>query len=375
LAARSDSGDGTRAVHAGLPPAVDGQPFIPGPVPAAPYHLSGDPHAQPYGYGRYANPTWTAYESAIGSLEGGAAVAFASGMAACSAVLLPLLGRGDVLVACDDGYPAVRGIAAEHLAPRGVEVRLVPTAGDAVLDRLEGATLVWLETPANPRLDVCDVAAIARAAHERGAVVVVDNTLATALGQRPLELGADLSVTSGSKALTGHGDLLMGLVAAADPERLAPVRAWRDRTGGIPGPFETWLAHRSLATLELRLERQCATALALAELLAAREDVRDVRYPGLASDPAHETARRQMRRFGPVVAFELAGRDAAERFLGELELVAEATSFGGLHSSAERRARWGQGDAVSEGFIRFSCGCEDTKDVLADVTQALDGTR
>jgi cystathionine gamma-lyase len=299
-------------------------------------------------------------------------VAFASGMAACSAVLLPLLGQGDVLVASEDGYPAVRALATEHLAARGVEVRLAPTAGDALLERLEGATLVWVETPTNPRLDVCDVAAVAAAAHERGALLVVDNTLATPLGQRPLELGADISVTSGSKALTGHGDLLMGLVSAAAPERLAPVREWRDRTGAIPGPFETWLAHRSLATLELRLERQCVTALGLAELLAARDDVAGVRYPGLPGDPSHELARRQMRRFGPVVGFELSDRETAERFLGRLQLVAEATSFGGLHSSAERRARWGQGDAVPEGFIRFSCGCEDTADVLADVSRALD---
>lgn len=371
MSARHDIGDGTRAVHAGLPAPEQGRPFLEGPVLASAYHLSGDPSGQPFGYGRYANPTWTAFERAIGELEGGEAVAFASGMAACAAVLLPALAPGDVLVAAADGYPAVRAIAREQLEPRGVAVRFAPTPGTGLLDALDGAKLLWLETPSNPRLDVCDVPALAAAARERGALVAVDNTLATPLGQRPLELGADLSVASGSKALCGHSDLVLGVVTAADPERATALREWRHRTGAIPGPFETWLAHRSLATLELRVERQCATALALAELLSRREDVSGVRYPGLAADPAHEPARRQMRRFGPVVSFELDGRRRAERFLAALELAAEATSFGGVHSTAERRARWGQGDAVPEGFIRFSCGCEDSADVLADVERAL----
>lgn len=366
MAGRSDIGEGTRAVHAGLPEPRAGQPFLPGPVLAAPYHLPGDPHATPYGYGRYGNPTWTAYELAVGELEGGETVAFASGMAACAALLLPGLAPGDLLVACSDGYPVVRALASEHLEPHGVQVRFVPTV--EIAGALEGASMVWLETPSNPSLDVCDIAAIARTTP---APVVVDNTLATPLGQRPLELGAAVSVTSGSKALTGHGDLVLGLVSCADPQRSAAVRSWRDRTGAIPGPFETWLAHRSLATLGLRLERQCATALALAQLLAEHAGVTAVHYPGLADAPGHELAARQMRRFGPVVSFDLGARERAERFLSALELAAEATSFGGVHSSAERRARWGQGDAVGEGFIRFSCGIEDTSDVLADVERAL----
>lgn len=366
MADRHDIGEGTRAVHAGLPDPEAGTPLLGGPVFAAPFHLPGDVDATPYGYGRYANPTWSAYEAAVSELEGGHAVAFASGMAACTAVLLPSLREGDVLVACSDGYPAVRALAGEHLEPHGVEVRLAPTA--AIGGALEGATMVWLETPSNPGLDTADIQAIAAATD---APVVVDNTLATPLGQRPLACGAAISVTSASKALTGHGDLVMGLVTCADSERAAAVRSWRDRTGAIPGPMEVWLAHRSLATLDLRLERQCATALALAHALAGRGDVSGVRYPGLPADPAHAVAARQMRRFGPVVCFDLGSRERAERFLGRLELVAGATSFGGVHSSAERRARWGQGDAVGEGFIRFSCGVEDTADVIADVTRAL----
>jgi cystathionine gamma-lyase len=247
----------------------------------------------------------------------------------------------------------------------------VPAAEPPPDDALRGAKLVWLETPSNPRLEAIDIAAVAERAHAAGALVAVDNTLATPLGQLPLALGADFSVASDSKHLSGHGDLILGHVAVREPERAEALTAWRTQTGAVPGPFETWLAHRSLATLELRLERQCATALALAERLLFREDVGGVRYPGLPGDPAHEVASRQMRRFGTVVCFTLDGRERAERFLAACRLVAQATSFGSVHSSAERRGRWG-GDDVPDGFIRFSVGCETTEDVLADVERALD---
>ena len=360
------AGDGTRAVHAGLPSPRQGAPPVPGPTFASYYHLEGDPQGVDYVYGRYGNPTWTLLEDALAELEGGPAVAFASGMAAVSAVLLPLLRAGDVLVVPADGYPAVRTLADGELAERGVEVRRY-RAGEEV--PVEGVTLVWLETPSNPGLDVTDVAAVARAAG--GALVAVDNTLATPLAQRPLELGADFSVSSDSKHLTGHGDLILGHAAARDPARADALAEWRTGTGAIPGPFEAWLAHRSLATLELRLERQCATAQALAERLLFRADVEAVRYPGLTGDRAHDVAKRQMTRFGTIVSFALSDREHAERFLAACRLVAQGTSFGGVRSSAERRARWG-GDDVPEGFIRFSVGCETPADVLADVEQALD---
>jgi cystathionine gamma-lyase len=364
-------GDGTRVVHAGLAPPRQGAPLLPGPTFASYYHLEGDPEGVDYVYGRYGNPTWTAYEGALGELEGGAAVAFASGMAAAGAVLLPLLRPGDVLVAPADGYPAVRTLATGQLAECGVEVRLVPVAAPPTDDVLEGAKLVWLETPSNPGLETVDVAAVAERGHAAGALVAVDNTLATPLGQLPLALGADYSVASDSKHLSGHGDLILGHVAVGDAGRAEALTAWRTQTGAVPGPFEAWLAHRSLATLELRLERQCATALALAERLLFRDDVADVRYPGLPRDPGHDVARRQMRRFGTVVCFTLDGRERAERFLAACRLVAQATSFGGVRSSAERRARWG-GDDVPEGFVRFSVGCESPEDLLADVERGLD---
>ncbi len=260
-------GGGTTAVHAGLPAAQDGQPYLPGPVFAAPYHLRGDVDVSRYGYQREANPTWDRYEAALAELEGAGTVAFASGMAAVSAVALPLLAPGDVFVAPTDGYYGLREIAEQHLRARGVEVRLVPTSDDAIRAALPGATLVWLESPSNPLLDVIDIAGLAAAAHDVGALVAVDNTLATPLRQRPLDLGADYSVGSAAKQLSGHSDLVLGYVAATDPQRLAAVRAWRTMTGAIPGPFEAWLAHRSLATAGVRIERQEATAAALADAL------------------------------------------------------------------------------------------------------------
>ncbi|MEV0781820.1 cystathionine gamma-lyase [Streptomyces sp. NPDC050423] len=368
----STMGDGTRAVRAGLPEPEQYEPTLPGPVFAAHFHLSGEPTG-PYTYGRDTNPTWTHLERAIGELEApGESVettVFASGMAAVSAVLLSQARSGDVIVLPDDGYQALPLVRAQ-LEAFGVEVRTAPTGGDAQLAVLEGAKLLWIETPSNPGLDVCDVRRLVEAAHAGGTLVAVDNTLATPLGQRPLELGADFSVASDTKGMTGHGDILLGHVACLDPELAAGVRRWRKVVGAIPGPMEAWLAHRSLATLELRIERQCANALALAEALAGHREVTGLRYPGLPTDPSHPNAVRQMRRFGSVVSFVLADRETAERFLSALRLAEDATSFGGVRSTAERRARWG-GDAVPEGFIRFSVGAENPADLVADVERAL----
>ncbi|MCP9209876.1 cystathionine gamma-lyase [Streptomyces cucumeris] len=373
------TGDGTRAVRAGLPEAEAYEPALPGPVFAAHYHLPGDA-AGPYTYGRDANPTWTLLERAITELEapgsGAETVVFASGMGAISAVLLSRLRQGDTAVLPSDGYQLLPALI-ERLEGFGITVRTAPTGNDAQLAALDdGVRLLWLETPSNPGLDVCDIRRLADAARARGALVAVDNTLATPLGQRPLELGADFSVASGTKALTGHGDVLLGYVTCRDPELAASVRAWRKTVGAIPGPMEAWLAHRSLATLQLRVDRQAATALALAGALVGRPEITGLRHPGLPDDPAHPVAAAQMRggRFGCVVSFTLPDREHAERFLGGLRLVDDATSFGGVRSTAERRGRWG-GDAVPEGFIRFSVGAEDPDDLIADVLRALDSAR
>jgi cystathionine gamma-lyase len=359
------TGPSTRAIHAGRPPAKQGAPLLPGPVLAAPYHLRGDADAA--GYGRDANPTWSALEAALGALDGGTSVSFASGMAAVAAAVLPRLGAGDVLVATEDGYPGIRKLAADRLRPAGVEVRWVPTDTAALVAAAEGARLVWVETPSNPMLRSCDVRAVARAAHAAGALLAVDNTLATPLGQQPLALGADLAVMSGTKLLSGHSDLLLGVVSVGDPALAAELRSWRSQTGGIAGPFEAWLAHRSLATLGLRLERSSANSLALARALVDHGGVADVRHPGLG-DPV---AAAQMTAFGPLLGFTLPSAETAHAFLDACTLVAEATSFGGVESTAERRARWGTDD-VPEGFIRLSAGCEDTDDLVADVLAAVD---
>ena len=347
----------TRVVHAGLPRAEAGQPFLPGPVFAAPFHLPGDdPHSVPFGYARDGHPTLAHYEDAIAELDGAtAATVFSSGMAACSAVLLTCLKPGDLLVASADGYNAVRTLVNGYLAERGIEARYHRTDGDW---DLEGARLVWIESPSNPELRTTDIAALAQRAHDAGALVAVDNTLLTPLGQQPLELGADFAVYSDTKAMTGHSDVLMGHVATRDEALGRQIRDWRTTTGALPGPFEAWLAHRSLATLAVRLERQNDNAQAIATALGARGDVQDVRYPGA----------------GMVVSFTLASAERAQRFIESCGLVIEATSFGGVHTSAERRARWNQGDDVSEGFIRLSAGIEDTGDLVADIQSALDAT-
>ncbi|WP_406457538.1 cystathionine gamma-lyase [Streptomyces sp. NBC_01622] len=371
---RDGAGDGTLAVRAGLPEPVRHEPTLPGPVFAAHFHLPGEVTG-PYSYGRDDNPTWTHLERAIGELEapGRSAVetlVFASGMAAISSVLFSQLRAGDTVVLPNDGYQVLPLVRAQ-LEAYGIGVRTAPTGEDAQLDLLDGAKLLWLETPSNPGLDVCDIRRLVEAAHARGALVAVDNTLATPLGQRPLELGADFAVASGTKQLTGHGDLLLGYVSGTDASAMTAVRRWRKVVGAIPGPMEAWLAHRSIATLQLRVDRQDATALILAEALRGRDEVTGLRYPGLPDDPSHKVASRQMRRYGCVVSFTLPTRARAERFLDALRLVDDATSFGGVRSTAERRGRWG-GDAVPEGFVRFSVGAEDPEDLVADVLRALD---
>jgi cystathionine gamma-lyase len=367
-------GDGTRAVRAGLPEPVKYEPTLPGPVFAAHFHLPGEPTG-PYTYGRDENPTWTHLERAIGELEapgeaGAETLVFASGMAATSSVLFSQLRAGDAVVLPSDGYQALP-LARAQLEAFGIEVRTAPTGGDAQLGVLDGVKLLWIETPSNPGLDVCDIRRLVSEARTRGALVAVDNTLATPLGQRPLELGADFSVASGTKQLTGHGDLLLGYVTGRDAEAMAAVRRWRKVVGAIPGPMEAWLAHRSIATLQLRVERQNANALAVAEALRDWPEELGVRYPGLPGDPSHKIASQQMRRYGCVVSFTLPTRARAERFLDALRLVDDATSFGGVRSTAERRGRWG-GDAVPEGFVRMSVGAEDPQDLVADVLNALD---
>ena len=364
----------TEIVHAGFRTHTQPGPFLAGPQFSSTYTTPGEPSDHAFTYGRFHNPTWTAWEEALGVLEGGHAVAFASGMAAVSAALGVTLRPGDAVVLPSDSYYAVRTLASTWLQSIGVEVRLASALDCAQPAVIDGARLVWIETPSNPSLEIGDIRAVVEAAKERNVLVAVDNTTATPYLQQPLALGATFVVSSDTKALAGHSDLILGHVATTDPERVAALRQWRTIHGAIPGPMEVWLAHRSLPTLSLRIRRQCATAAQLAEMLAARRDVAAVHYPGLPSHPGYDIASRQMRAFGTLVSFDLRTRARAESFLRALTIVREATSFGGVLSMAERRARWG-GDAISEGFIRFSVGCEATADIRGDVEQALDKSR
>ncbi|OZM81756.1 cystathionine gamma-lyase [Pseudonocardia sp. MH-G8] len=365
------AGDGTRCTHGGHARGVPGDPVHPGPVLSSTFHLGApaDPTPADF-YGRADNPTWRALEAAIGELDGGECVVFASGMAAIAAVLR-IAARDGALVLPSDGYYLARALAHDELGPMGVEVRETVTA--APLPPLDGVALLLLETPSNPGLDVADIAAAAATAHAAGALLAVDNTTATPLGQRPLELGADLVIASDTKALAGHGDVVLGHVSTRDPALLARLREARSRGGAVPGPMEAWLAHRGLATLDLRLARQAQNAAALVPVLRAHPAVADVRWPGDPHDPAHAVASRQMRRWNGVLRFTLASEAAVGQFLAASRLVGSATSFGGPRSTADRRQRWG--DDVAAGLLRFSAGCEDTEDLVADVRAALDAIR
>ena len=368
--ARPELRDATKVVRAGLPHAEPGAPYLPGPTFAAPYHAAGDVADSPFTYGRFHNPTWTRYEAALEELEGGPSVLFPSGMAASAALLATVLKPGQKVVMPSDSYYTLRLIATQYFAAQGIEVVMAPTVDGAQRALLAGATLMWLESPTNPGLDVCDISALCRAAHDVGALVAVDNTTATILGQRPLALGADFAVVSDTKAMTGHADVVLGHVAAKDAAWADALRTWRTRMGVIPGPMEVWLAHRSLGTLDVRLSRQCDSALQVAMYLSSHAKVLNTRYPGLPNDPSYAIASKQMARFGPVMAFTLSDRAAVERFFAAAMLVNEATSFGGIHTSAERRARWG-GDDVAEGYVRLSIGLEDVRDLLNDFETAL----
>ncbi|MEO9612419.1 MAG: cystathionine gamma-lyase [Nitratireductor sp.] len=336
---------------------------------AAMFHLPGDPAGFSQ-YGRFANPTWDGVEKLLGHLEDAPAVAFPSGMAAISAVLFSLLKTGERVLLPSDGYYTVRVLAERFLAPMGIGFDTRPTAG--FLDGgFDGYRLVFVETPANPGLDLCDIAAVAEKAHAAGALVVADNTTMTPYGQRPLDLGVDVVVAADTKAPNGHSDALFGHVASRNETVVAAARDWRKLAGGIPGPFEAWLVHRGLETLEVRFERMCNSAELIATRLREHPRVRALRYPGLKDDPGHALAVRQMRRFGFLIGLTLGSADEAETFIDRCALIQPATSFGGVHTSAERRARWG--DAVDPGFVRLSVGCEPTEELWNAIAAALDG--
>lgn len=337
------------------------------------YVASTEPGAR--GYARYGNRTWEALEGAIGGLEGGEALAFSSGMAAISAAL-ELTPPGGVVVVPQTAYNTTLSLLG-HLAAAG-RLAARPVAQhetDAAVAALDGAALLWVESPTNPLLDVADVAALCAAARERGVLSVVDNTFATPLLQRPLELGADVVVHSVTKFLSGHSDVVLGAAVSADRGLVERLRRERTVRGAIPGPFEAWLALRGMRTLALRMERSQASAAVLARRLREHPAVERVRYPGLADDPGHARAAAHMDGFGAIVSIEVhGGAAAAARVQGGTALWVPATSLGGVESLLERRRRHPAEPAtVPEDLVRLSVGIEDVEDLWADLSAALDG--
>jgi cystathionine gamma-lyase len=356
-----------RLLHHRKSGLAPGDPIAPAIVPATTFHLPANGTGA-FSYARAGQPNWSDLEAQLSLLEEAETVAFPSGMSAISAALFACLKAGDKVILPSDGYYVTRLLATEFLAGFGVTVELLPTSAYDQADFI-GAGVVYIETPSNPGLDVCDIRGVTARAKVAGARVVVDNTTMTPFLQRPLDLGADLVVAADTKAPGGHSDLLAGHVAGRDGSLIARVRDWRRLSGATLGPFEAWLLHRGLETLELRLERMCASAQIIATRLAAHPAARALRYPGLPGDPSHRMVGTQMANGGFLIGLTLADAGVAERFLTACPYLAQSTSFGAVHSSAERRARWG--DAVPEGFIRLSVGIEPVEVLWSAINDAL----
>lgn len=343
----------TIAVTSGRPAHEPDSPLNAPITMASTYVAGGDVE-----YGRYGNPTWTAFEEALGALEGGRCLAFGSGLAAVSTIL-DLAGQGTKVVAPRHAYNGSIMQLAD-LEARGrlsaVLVDIEDTA--AVVEACDGAALVWLESPTNPALEVADLPPIIEAAHAAGAYVVVDNTFATPLLQQPLSLGADLVVHSATKFIAGHSDVLLGAIATADDELYDVLKKRRDLVGAVPGTFETWLALRGLRTLHVRLDRAQHNAQELVRRLQNHPAVGEVRYPG----------------FGAIVSIVLAhGALAADLLTRKTSLWVHATSLGGVESTFERRRRWRtEAATIPDGLVRMSVGIEDVDDLWDDLAVALD---
>lgn len=346
----------TRAVHLGRPPHEADQPLNTPITMASTYVAGGDRE-----YGRYANPTWAAFEEALAGLEGGEqgarCLAWSSGLAAV-ATLLDLVGPGAKVVAPRHAYQgSITQLADLQMRGRLTAQLVDVTDTDAVVAACDDAALVWLESPTNPMMEVADVATITAAAAEAGAYSVVDNTFATPVLQQPLDLGADVVLHSATKYLAGHSDLLLGATVTRDDELHGVLKQRRDLVGATPGTFEAWLALRGLRTLPLRVERASANAAELVRRLREHPAVDQVLHPG----------------FGAMVAIVLRSGDLADLVQHSTRLWVYATSLGGVESTLERRRRWKtEAGTIPEGLLRLSVGIEDVEDLWDDLSQALD---
>jgi len=352
-AVAQDLSPATLAVTAGRPEHVPDNPLNPPLVMASTYVAGGETE-----YGRYGNPTWRAFEDVLGRLEGGRALAFSSGLAAVNTVL-DLVAIGETVVAPRHCYLGTLAQLADMEQRDRLSVRLVDvTDTDGVVQACDDAALLWLESPTNPAMEVADIEAICKGAHDAGVTVVVDNTFATPVLQRPLDLGADVVAHSATKYLAGHSDVVLGALVARDEATYQAFDQRRRAYGAIPGPFETWLALRGMRTLALRVERAQANARDLAERLRPHPVVEEVRYPG----------------FGGMLSVVVrGGAEAADTLTRSTSLWVNATSLGGVESTMERRRRWaGEPDTIPEGLVRLSVGIEDPDDLWRDLSGALD---
>jgi len=356
-----------RLLHLRGQSLAKGDPISPPITMASMFHLPGTPDGSPF-YGRATQPTWQATEHLLSHLENAPSLLFPSGMGAISAALFATLKAGDRLLVPSDGYYNTRRLGERFLARLGVEVVERPTRSFGA-GGFEGFAVVFIETPSNPGLDLINLAETCAAIRAAGGLSVVDNTTMTPLGQRPLDLGADIVVASDTKAPGGHSDILMGHVSSRDATLMESVNSWRTVAGGIPGPMEAWLLHRSLETLHLRFAAMCATAEEIAPKLAAHPAVQSLRYPGLPGDPSHNLAKTQMVTNGFLIGLTLKDEETAEKLINTCPFLRPATSFGGIHSSAERRARWG--DDTTGGFIRLSVGTEPADPLWQALDAAL----
>jgi len=378
-------GFATRGIHAGQEPdPATGAIMMP--IYATSTYVQSSPGVHKgYEYSRTQNPTRMAYERCIADLESGArGFAFASGMAAIATVL-ELLDRGAHVVASDDLYGGTyRLLTRVRERSAGLQASYVDLADIAALEAAirPETRLIWIETPSNPMLKLVDLAAVAALGRARGVLTVADNTFASPYVQRPLELGFDIVVHSATKYLNGHSDMVGGVAVVGDNRALGDRLAFlHNAVGAVAGPFDSFLALRSLKTLALRMERHCANALAVAEHLSAHPKVARVHYPGLAGHPQHALARRQMRAFGGMVTIELAGDLAvARRFLERVEIFALAESLGGVESLIEHPAIMTHASlppaqlkalGIGDNLVRLSVGIEDVEDLIADLDQAL----
>lgn len=373
----------TQAVHVGQRPDPATGATVP-PIHVTSTYTQASPGTdRGFDYSRSINPTRANLEAVLAALEGGpSCAAFASGMAAITAVLHSL-GPGQTVVACGDLYGGSYRVLEQVFRPWGLDSVYAEDATLQAFERLidKGTKLVWLETPTNPLLRVLDIGAIADMAHAVGAKLAVDNTFATPVLQRPIALGADFVVHSTTKYVGGHSDLIGGAVIAARAELLEPIRAYQNAAGAIPGPFDCYLTQRGIKTLPLRMERHCFNASRIAEHLSGHKRLERVIYPFLPDHPDHDLARRQMSSGGGIVTLAIkGGREGAFRFCEGIKVFALAESLGGVESLVNYPAMMAQRSipeavrqarGVTDGLVRLSVGIEAVDDLIEDLEQAL----